>query len=207
MRIPSPGAVVGTAVSAGMGVVGTVTAASEALDQALTLVPRAADLLTRAEALFDRAELAVARAEQTNEGAAAVVETSRMVTRKADRAVEGASGLLSRSDALVSSYEPVARELLPAAKRFTASLQPGEVDAAIALVDRLPSLLNHLDEDVLPMLKQLDRVGPDVHDILEVVEDLRRLVTGLPGVGLLRRFGDDKDENVPGKVERIGARR
>jgi hypothetical protein len=60
-------------------------------------------------------------------------------------------------------------------------------------VDRLPVVLAHLDEDVLPMLQQLDRVGPDVHAILEVVDDVRDVLLGLPGVGLLKRMGDNKE--------------
>ena len=43
---------------------------------------------------------------------------------------------------------------------------------------------------MLPVLSKLDRVGPDLHELLEVVEDLRRVMTGLPGIGLLRRRGD-----------------
>ena len=62
----------------------------------------------------------------------------------------------------------------------------------IALVDRLPTLLEHMENDVLPVLTRLDRVGPDLHELLAVVEDLRRVITGLPGVGLLRRRGDDE---------------
>ena len=69
-----------------------------------------------------------------------------------------------------------------------------EVDAAIALVDRLPVVLEHLESDVLPVLKRLDHVGPDLHELLEVVEDLRRVITGLPGVGLLRRRSDDDEK-------------
>ena len=69
-----------------------------------------------------------------------------------------------------------------------------EVDAAIALVDRLPMVLEHLESDVLPVLSKLDQVGPDLHELLEVVEDLRRVLTALPGVGLLRRRGDDDEK-------------
>ena len=38
----------------------------------------------------------------------------------------------------------------------------------------------------------VDRVGPDIHELLAVVEDLRQVVTGLPGIGFLRRRGDDE---------------
>ena len=69
----------------------------------------------------------------------------------------------------------------------------------ISLIDRMPLVLDHLENDVLPMLQQLDRVGPDVHELLEVVEDLRRVVTGLPGVGLLRRRG----EHEPPEIESV----
>ncbi len=54
----------------------------------------------------------------------------------------------------------------------------------------MPVVLEHMDTDLLPVLRTLDRVGPDLHELLEVVEDLRRVVAGLPGVGLLRRRGE-----------------
>jgi hypothetical protein len=56
----------------------------------------------------------------------------------------------------------------------------------------MPVVLEHMDTDLLPVLRTLDRVGPDLHELLEVVEDLRRVVTGLPGVGLLRRRGESE---------------
>jgi hypothetical protein len=46
------------------------------------------------------------------------------------------------------------------------------------------------------MLRQLDKVGPDVHQILEVVQDLREALTGLPGVGMLMRRGERRDEDA-----------
>ena len=45
------------------------------------------------------------------------------------------------------------------------------------------------------MLQQLGHVGPDVHQILEVVEDLRAALDGVPGMGLLKRLGDRKDDD------------
>lgn len=196
MRLPLPGP---------SAVIGGAAAAAEAVETAIGLVPRAAAALTRVEALLDRVDAVVDRAEQAVERANAVVTsaaesadgartslaTVEIVARDAGRAVDGAAGVLDRVDASLSAWEPTLRRLAPSAKRFAESIDPKEVDAAIGLVDRMPVLLDHVENDVLPVLQNLDRVGPDVHALLEVVEDLRRVLTGLPGVSLLRRRGDD----------------
>lgn len=186
LPIPGPGAVIGGAA-----------AAAEAVETAIGLVPRAADALSRVETLLDRAERVLARAElvvdeaaESNARVRATVDAAGIVTRDAGRRVDGAGGLVDRMDTLLGTWEPVARKLAPQASRFADSLSDHEVDSAITLIDRMPVVLEHLDTDLLPVLRSLDRVGPDVHELLEVVEDLRRMVTGLPGVGLLRRRGE-----------------
>ena len=35
----------------------------------------------------------------------------------------------------------------------------------VTLIDRLPRLVTHLDEDILPVLESLGNVGTDVHDL------------------------------------------
>ena len=190
MRLPFPGpaAVIGGAMSA-----------AEAVETAIGLVPRAVGAMSRVEALLDRAEHVVARAEAVAAEAAdstakvrATVDAAGTVTRDAGRRVDGAGGLVDRLDTLLGTWEPVGRKLAPQAARLADSLSGHEADAAIALIDRMPVVLEHLDTDLLPVLRTLDRVGPDLHELLEVVEDLRRVMTGLPGVGLLRRRGDSE---------------
>ena len=190
MRIPlpGPGAVLGGAV-----------AAADALETAVGLVPRAAAAMTRLEALLDRAEKTadrldqvVARADETSQRAHAVLGTAEIVTRDASRTVEGATGVLDRVDISLVAWEPSLRKLAPSLDRFAEALSPAEVTAAITLVDRMPLVLDHLENDVLPMLRTLERVGPDVHELLEVADDLLRVITGLPGIGLLRRRGEDE---------------
>ncbi|MFE9869776.1 hypothetical protein ACFYON_03950 [Micromonospora sp. NPDC005686] len=43
---------------------------------------------------------------------------------------------------------------------------------------------------MLPILATLDRVGPDLHDLLDVTRDLKLAVAGIPGLGMLRRRGE-----------------
>lgn len=178
MRLPSP---------SDLPTPADLLRAAASVGEALELVPRAGELITRIGGLLDRVDPLVDRIE-------AAVDRIEMVTTKADRVVAGATGVVEASDHLLGDVKPLARALMPAAKRFADSVETREVDAAISLLDRLPTVLTHLDEDVLPLLQQLDRVGPDVHEILETVNDLREILTGLPGVGLLMKRGDRRDE-------------
>jgi hypothetical protein len=67
------------------------------------------------------------------------------------------------------------------------TLEPHEVDAAVLLVDRLPDLLRTVDDDLLPLARRMQDVGPELHALLELVDDLHRMVSRLPGMGLVRR--------------------
>ena len=198
MRLPIPGPA---------AVIGGAAAAAGAVETAISLVPRAADALDRVELLLDRVEKMVDRADQVvtraDETAArthAILDTTEVVSRDAGRAADGAAGVLDRVDRALGDWEPTLRRLAPSAKRFAEELDDHEVTAAITLVDRLPVVLGHMENDVLPMLQTLDRVGPDLHEVLEVVQDLRRVLTGLPGIGLLRKRGEDEPPPVEGSV-------
>lgn len=198
MRLPLPGPAT---------VIGSAMSAAGAVETALGLVPRAADTLTRIEALLDRVEALVERTEKIVAASDEVVtrthatlDRAEVVTRDAGRHSAAAAGLLDRVDASLSAWEPTLRRLAPPASRFARALESHEVEAAISLVDRLPLMLQHVENDVLPMLKSLDRVGPDLHEVLEIVEDLRRMVTGLPGMRLLRRRGEDEPPPIEGSV-------
>ncbi|MFD0788299.1 hypothetical protein ACFQZ8_30675, partial [Micromonospora azadirachtae] len=91
---------------------------------------------------------------------------------------------------LMTTYEPALRRAAPMATHFVEQLTHEEVTAAIRLVDELPKLREHLTADVLPILATLDRVGPDLHDLLDVTRDLNLAVAGIPGLGMLRRRGE-----------------
>jgi hypothetical protein len=226
MRLPSlPGL---SALPGPADVLDGATALRDGVAAALELVPRAAAAMSRTEGLLDQAEAMVTRAEALVTRADSAVTMGEAVANAADvalarsqrtldiaeisnrdaaRAVEGALGMLDRLDAMLTTWEAPLRKLAPAAEKFAASLDPAEVQAAISLIDRMPLVLDHLENDVLPMLRQMDRVGPDVHELLEVVEDLRKVVTGLPGVGLLRRRGEDEPPEIESVHESSGGKR
>lgn len=218
LTLPMPGHLLPDAltssVSAGAGAV------RDGLGAVFELVPRIEMLIERIDAVVGGAERTVARVdavlgkveasqarvdetvtaiERTRERAdtvatrvGSVVDGAEQVSGRVIGVVEGAGGTLDRVAALLGGYEPLLQQLAPSAKRLVSSLEGREVDAAVALVDRLPVVLQHLDEDVLPILQQMERVGPDVHELLAAVEDVRRMLTGLPGAKLFWRRGDDE---------------
>jgi methyl-accepting chemotaxis protein len=132
---------------------------------------RVLDLLSMAESVVARADELIGRTERVVTDAEGAVAHAREVVTAAEKQVAAA------------------RPVIEFAKEFSAH----EVQAAIKLVDELPRLSQHLNDDVLPILGTLNRVGPDIHELLDVVKDLRQAIQGIPGFDFLRRRGEDKD--------------
>jgi hypothetical protein len=69
------------------------------------------------------------------------------------------------------------------------------VDSAETLLTRADRLMNqteqHLEhtEGLVPLLHQVDRLGPDVAELLRLTDEVRRAVLGIPGMGMLWRRG------------------
>ena len=53
-------------------------------------------------------------------------------------------------------------------------------------------------EGLAPVLQQVDRLGPDVAELLRVTDEVRRAVLGIPGVGMLWRRGGQPAPAGPG---------
>ncbi len=149
-------------------VIGLVTLA----EQTLTAMHAAA---TRTDALFDRVE--------------AVTRTAEGVVQAASRAVTAAAGtveqarvLTARAAPLLEGYsEPLGR-LEPMVRRLAETTQPGEVDALVTLLDRLPRLADAMDHEVIPLLARLDQLGPDINQLLDRVSQLNHMASRLPKV-------------------------
>jgi methyl-accepting chemotaxis protein len=138
---------------------------------AASVPERVLNLLTTAESVVSRADDLLRRTEE-------------LVTRS-EAAVAHAEEVTTAAATQVAATEPV----IEFVKEFSAH----EVQAAIALVDELPRLARHLDNDVLPILTTLNRVGPDIHELLDVAKDVRQAILGIPGFDYLRRRGEGKD--------------
>jgi DNA repair ATPase RecN len=170
---------------------------SDVFDAAQTVAGLPSDairMLTRLGGLIDQAETLLARADQLLDSAEQTVATVNGVTRKAQDVITRADATTRSVQHLIEEYAPIAERAAPIARTFIDELSDRELHAAIRLIDQLPALTQHMENDIMPILATLDRVGPDVHDLLEVTRDLRQAILGLPGFAFFRRRGEDRDE-------------
>jgi ABC-type transporter Mla subunit MlaD len=154
-------------------------------------------LLSRLGGLIDQAEALLAKADRLLDSAEQSVAAVNDATRKAEDVVARADVTTKSVQQLMEEYVPLAERAAPLARLFVDELHEHEVRAAIKLTDYLPALRDHVENDVMPILATLDRVGPDVHELLEVTQDLRQAILGLPGFAFFRRRGEDRDEPGP----------
>ncbi len=156
---------------------------ARALRTAAGLPGRVVRLVEDAEDLLARTRSVLAAAEATTEDAAETLGSARTLTRDAA--------------GMVTQVQPELQKVLPLLEKFANGLSPAEVEAAIRLVDELPTLTRSLREDVLPILGTLDRVGPDINELLHVMDDVRRAVLGIPGFSFFKKRGEEIIEEHP----------
>lgn len=169
------------------------------LGQVELLVNRITVIADQTEALVIRVSGVADDAEVTAREARAIAAAAAIAVEEVARISSAASSVIGEVDTataeardLLEAYAPTLRRAAPLAARFVDELSPEEVTAAIRMVDTLPRLRLHLVEDVLPLLGKLDQVGPDLHKLLAVTEDLHLAIAGLPGLRMLRRRGEDR---------------
>jgi ABC-type transporter Mla subunit MlaD len=171
---------------------GIVDRADEAIASVTTTREKADSAIEGVAATQAKADAAIEGVDRTQSKADEAIERVGRTTSRADGIVDRAEGLLGRVDPLLSDYEPALTSLAPSLRRLATTLDPAEVEAMVTLIDRLPRLVGHLDEDILPVLESLGNVGTDVHDLVDTVQDLRQVVKGFPGSRLFRRRGAEE---------------
>jgi uncharacterized protein YoxC len=167
------------------------------------LVAEAERLVDRAGAVLDRVEAAVTRVDGVVGEVDALVgrvgEVTESAAGVADRAgeVAGEVGATGRgAQELLDLYRPVAERGAPRMRRFVDEFSEEEMTALVRLVDQVPRFTEHMESDIMPVLAKLDQVGPDVHELLDVLKDVRLAIQGVPGFALFRRRGADKEDEL-----------
>ncbi len=216
--------VAGVSVPGPFDVLGAAQAAAgwsaRALEAAAGLPERLAAVLDDVEHLVRRVNAVADRADELVDRAAGVVGTAEKITATADRVVHDAAEITARAGRIVDEaetttvaageilqvYKPIAGRAAPLAKRFVDELTEEEIHAAIKLIDHLPALTESLESDILPILGTLDRVGPDVHELLDVLKDVRQAINGIPGFRFFRRRGEEQEAEQRVEQERAAER-
>ncbi|NMH99024.1 hypothetical protein HF526_17155 [Pseudonocardia sp. K10HN5] len=179
---------------------GIVARADQVAESAAGLVARAdkvaigaAGLVADAGRVATEAQLVVTSAGGVAGDASGVIEKATAVADRAGVVVEQVATTSTGATDLLATYQPIAQRAAPLAAKFVDELSDQEVQAAIRLVDQLPVLTEHLESDILPILATLDRVGPDVHELLEVLKEVRLAINGIPGFTFFRRRGEERE--------------
>ena len=151
-------------------------------------------VLSEAESVALGAGRVVGSAAATTDAATAIITDAAATTGAASAAVLRVAKATGEAEELLNAYADTLRKGAPLAAQFVSELSADEVRAAIKMVDALPALRHHLTDDVMPLLGKLDQMGPDLHKLLEVTEDLHLAIAGLPGLKMLRRRGEERTD-------------
>lgn len=176
LSIPGPSALFG---AAGKGL--------DAVEQAVSLVPRLASVVTQVEDIVARVGLVVTDIEETSARALATVGRSETV-------VAAAAGLTGRLAPIVDEFEPSLRKVEPVLRRLAETTDPDEVDALVHVIDLMPQLVDKLTVDILPVIDTLGTVAPDLRDLLDVSKELNEMLGALPGLGRVKRRIEEQQD-------------
>jgi hypothetical protein len=172
--------------------IGLVGAVETLVERITEVVERAERMVAEAEAIAASAGVVVVDAAKISSQASGVIAVAARVSEEAAAVVALAESTAGIANELIRVYEPIALRAAPLAGRFVSELSDEEVAAAIRLVDELPQLTEHMIRNVLPILSTLDRVGPDVTELLKVTRDVRQAIVGIPGFRFFRRRGAEQ---------------
>jgi ABC-type transporter Mla subunit MlaD len=157
---------------------------------------RAAEVAEAAAGVADRAGSVADRAGRVADSADQVVERIIPVTGAAEALLESVGATSAGAKALLDVFQPIAERGAPMLQQFVDEFSEEEVQALIRLVDQVPVFTEHMETDIMPILATLDRVGPDIHELLEVLKDVRLAIQGVPGFSLFRRRGAERDDEL-----------
>ena len=187
-----------------------VVRVGETLDRVDAAVRRVEGVVGDAQALVGRVDGVAGRAAEVAESAAGVADRAGSVADRADQVVDqiipvtgAAEGVLESvgttsagAQALLEVFQPMTERGAPLLQHFIDEFSVEELQALIKLVDQVPQFTEHMETDIMPILATLDRVGPDMHELLEVLKDVRLAIQGVPGLSLFRRRGADLEDEL-----------
>ncbi|MGF7121760.1 hypothetical protein J2X34_002173 [Rhodococcus sp. BE178] len=155
------------------------------------LLDEAEGLVRQVSGVVDGAARAVAAADAVIAACATLVDRTAVVANETEVVVATAARSAAVADELLGIYQPLALAAAPLASQFVDEISEDEVHAAVRLFDQLPELTDRMTA-LMPILATLDTVSPEIHELLEVVKDVRQAIIGVPGFRFFRRRGEDK---------------
>lgn len=113
----------------------------------VTMVIEAEQTLSAVNAATERTDALIDRINGITTKAEGAVRAAYETVGAAAAAIEQASNITATAAPLLASYSEPLRRLEPAVHRLAESTDTQEVDALVKLIDRLPRLVNVMDDD------------------------------------------------------------
>ena len=160
---------------------------TDAVERLVAAVPQFAALPGVVDRLVTDVDGLLGRIEATRADAGEVALRAEATRAKADLLLDDAAASVTRVVTLLDSLEPSLTKLQPTIERLADTTDPREVDALVQLIDHLPLLAQQVEQDVLPVMRTLSSVAPDLHDLLDVSRQLNEMLAKLPGMGRIKK--------------------
>jgi ABC-type transporter Mla subunit MlaD len=140
----------------------------------LTLVPRVETLLDAAETVLDRLGALIARLEDAEVHARAVIDELDGDQRQAAEVIADTTALVARVGVVVDD--------LPNA------------DALTAAVRGASRLSEQVSEELLPVVRTLESVAPDLAELVTTSKALNEIIGAVPGLGRVKKRAEEASE-------------
>lgn len=162
----------------------------EVVDVAASLLPRALGLLDSAEELLRRAHRLVDDIDATRAAADAVVVRTAGTVASVEPTLARVQGMVDTFGPILDDLGPSVERLMPTLQRISETTSPEEIEALVGLIDQLPMLVGKLQTDIVPILENMQNVGPDIHALLDTATELAQMLEKVPGLNRRRRDRD-----------------
>ena len=171
---------------------------ADAVETLLAAVPQLAALPAVVDRVVADVDALLGRIEATRAEADAVVQRTEATRAKADGLIDDSVASVARMVVLLDSLEPSLTKLQPTIERLADTTDPREVDALVQLIDHMPVLAEQVERDVLPVMRTLSSVAPDLHDLLDVSRELNEMLGKLPGMGRVKKRVEEQQQEDQG---------
>jgi hypothetical protein len=118
------------------------------------------------------------------------VSTTERVAEEIGQTRVRAEDELRRLRHLLDLYQPILQSLSPIGREAAATLRPSHLRGLASLLDVLPSLVDRL----APALEGMAEMTPQLAGVSDRMNNVGQVVEGLPGAKLLRRRGQEREE-------------
>jgi hypothetical protein len=159
-----------------VGLPAALAAAGRLPADAARVIEAATDLVIRIENLTAEVDRVASDVRRTAAQTAEIVDEAR-------QAVLEARGAIERVDLVVDEFRPAMRDAAPLLTEFTARATTRNVAAVVDALDVLPELTGL----VVPAVRNLVELIPELDLVIERLDNVGKVVEGLPGARLLMR--------------------